>query len=1038
MRAFRGWLLAFGCKALQWWGQRPNSLEPLPIRKKPTANRQTPTATLAIALVLCCVATYSWAELPEGIVDTQPGEEQPPTPQESLDLITVPEGFHISLFAGEPDVAQPIAINYDDRGRLWVLESFSYIEWKRNGKDRLLIFEDTDNDGRFDKRSVFWDKGNHTSGFQIGFGGVWLCDAPSLLFIPDADRDDVPDGEPRVVLDGWSTEAEHNFFNGLTWGPDGWLYGRHGIKKPSKVGKPGTPDDERIDLSCSIWRYHPVKEDFEIWADGTINPWGLDWNEEGEGFINTSVIDHFWHLVPGARYQRTPGKGGDALNPYSYELMKPTSDHRHWSGGETGRKDFASNDEAGGGHSHCGMVIYQSDAWPEEYRGRAFFSNVLGQRINMEHVLRSGSGWVAKHGEDFLRSSSPWFRAVDLKQGPQGEMMIAEWTDLGECHDRDGIHRSSGRLYEVWYGERPAKRRFDVAQGSMEDLLDWLFHENVWWRRQALRNLHERVQLENQGLSPGELEGLLERAKEGPVRDAISAIQALHAFRLPFKQWVPSVYGAALGSNRSSDRAAILIHLLTLAFTEETPSPDMITWLESVLRDETDHAVLYRVAALQQRIPLAERWGVAEAIAGVQLWPDDLNFALMRWYGFEPLVEMDPARAMAVALKPGHPHLSQWIARRAVSADALDVAISGIQEQHIEDDTLREILDGLLVALPSRAEMPIRWERVYASLKKRSDPLIRRQAFALAQCFGDPVAEKEMVTLVLNRETPPNERRDYFQMLISARSRAIADQVPGLIADPLLSEEAIRAEAAFPGKDSADRLLVLLENEKGKEGERSVAILETLSSRADFADRLVDAVIEGEVDQEMIPAYIARQVMMVSLKKSAFARHLGIDEAGEAQKAALLKKWKARLNESYLAHADPIAGREVYRRTCAACHKLYGEGGEIGPDLTGSGRSDLDYFLINVLFPSEDVAPDYRLVSLVLKDGRTLSGNIVEENEQVITIRQVGNLERIDADQVVQRQVYDVSLMPPGLIDNLRRDDVRDLVGYLRTVEPLP
>ncbi|MEM1293752.1 MAG: PVC-type heme-binding CxxCH protein [Verrucomicrobiota bacterium] len=315
---------------------------------------------VGVSLVGMVIASPLLADLPEGITDTQAEDEQPPSPKASLDLITLPKGFHISLFAGEPDVAQPIAINYDDRGRLWVLESFSYIEWKRTGKDRLLIFEDTDNDGRFDTRKVFWDKGNHSSGFQMGHGGVWLCDAPELLFIPDADRDDVPDGEPVVVLDGWTTEAEHNFFNGLNWGPDGWLYGRHGIKRGSKVGKPGTPEDERFDLSCGIWRYHPVKDRFEIWADGTVNPWGLDWNEEGEGFITTSVIDHFWHLVPGARYQRVPGQGTASLHPFSYGLMEPTSDHRHWSGGQTGRKDLAGNDVEGGGHSHSGLVISQA------------------------------------------------------------------------------------------------------------------------------------------------------------------------------------------------------------------------------------------------------------------------------------------------------------------------------------------------------------------------------------------------------------------------------------------------------------------------------------------------------------------------------------------------------------------------------------------------------------------------------------------------------------------------------------------------------
>ena len=238
------------------------------------------------------VATNAAAELPNGVRNTQRPGDEPPSPEEARALITVPEGFNVTLFAGEPDVAQPIAINYDDRGRLWVAESFSYIEWKRKGQDRISIFEDHDNDGRHDSKKVFWSKANHLSGFQVGHGGVWICDAPRLLFVPDKDRDDVPDGPPQVMLDGWATNAEHNFFNGLTWGLDGWLWGRHGIKKPSRVGKPGTPDKDRVELSCAIWRFHPVTHEFEIVADGTVNPWGLDWNEDGQPFITTSVVDH--------------------------------------------------------------------------------------------------------------------------------------------------------------------------------------------------------------------------------------------------------------------------------------------------------------------------------------------------------------------------------------------------------------------------------------------------------------------------------------------------------------------------------------------------------------------------------------------------------------------------------------------------------------------------------------------------------------------------------------------------------------------------
>ncbi|MDA7921811.1 c-type cytochrome [Verrucomicrobiales bacterium] len=978
------------------------------------------------------LTVQSFGQLPDGIVDTQNPSSAPPSPTESLELITVPEGFHISLFAGEPDVAQPIAIEYDDRGRLWVLESFSYIEWKRSGKDRLVIFEDTDNDGEFDKRTIFWDQGNHTSGFQIGHGGVWLCDAPELLFIPDSDRDDVVDGDPTIVLDGWSTEAEHNFFNGLKWGPDGWLYGRHGIKKPSKVGKPGTPDDERTPLSCSIWRYHPSKTRFEVWAEGTVNPWGLAWNEEGEGFITTSVIDHFWHLVPGARYDQGSGKGSGA---HSYAMMEPTSDHRHWSGGQTGRKDFTGNDEAGGGHSHCGMMIYQANAWPDKYRGKVFFSNVLGQRLNMEHLSRKESAWTASHGEDFLRSTSPWFRAVDLCQGPYGEMMMAEWTDLGECHDRDGIHRSSGRLYEVWYGNRAEKTPFDVASMSNETLIALLFHENVWWRHHALRNLHERGNQPNHAatlVSDESRKLLLEKAKTAPVPDAISAVQALHAL-LPAENWVQPIYDASFDSEK---RAPVRTHLLTLTFTENTPSLKQVIWLENIIQKETDSAVLYRIAALLQRIPIELRWNAAEALARITISKDDRNFALMRWYGFEPLVETNPARAMQVALKPGHPWLSQAITKRAVTADSLPAVVTALQSKEIETQALHAMLTGLLEALPMRADMPAEWRNLFSILKGKKDPEILTQAFQLALRFGDPSGEEEIAERIFAETTPDSKRLDYFRMLISAESPVIAGKLPEALKFPELTLEAIRAESVFATEGSASRLLALLSEEETT-NEQITAILETLASRENFADALVEALFKSDIAKERIPTYVALQIMMTTSQKKAFTKFIGIEEKGASEKAAQIATWKKRLSENYLASGDAVDGREVFRRVCSACHQLYEEGGLIGPNLTGSGRADLDYFLINVLFPSEDVSPDYRLVTLTLNNGRTLVGNVVEENDQVITFRQVGQVERIDTSEVKTRQTSNVSLMPPGLLDSLRREDVRDLFLYLRTTKPL-
>ena len=161
--------------------------------------------------------------------NTDPPDSNPPTPEEMVKLIEVPPGFNVTLFAGEPDVQQPICMDFDDRGRLWVAECYTYSggPYETKLRDRVIILEDTDGDGKHDSRKVFWDKGFMLTSLTWGFGGLWVLHDGTLSFIPDKNGDDVPDSEPVVMLDGWSKDCGHNFVSGLIWGPDGWLWGRH-------------------------------------------------------------------------------------------------------------------------------------------------------------------------------------------------------------------------------------------------------------------------------------------------------------------------------------------------------------------------------------------------------------------------------------------------------------------------------------------------------------------------------------------------------------------------------------------------------------------------------------------------------------------------------------------------------------------------------------------------------------------------------------------------------------------------------------------
>ena len=325
----------------------------------------------------------------------EPGTPLPTS--EAAGRITVPDGFRVTLFAGEPDVVQPIAMTTDERGRLWVVECFSYPSWQRSGegRDRVLVLEDRDGDGRFDSRKVFWDKGRNLSGIALGFGGIYLCSAPELIFIPDRNRDDVPDGPPEALLDGWSLEAKHNIVNGLVWGPDGWLYGCHGILSDSKVGKPGTPDAERVVINCGVWRFHPTRRMFEVVAHGTTNPWGIAFDDYGQMFVANCVIKHLFHIIPGARYERMYGQD---MNPYAFRLIESCADHIHWAGGywKTEGAEHAQNDAAGGGHAHCGAMVYLGDNWPDQRGGveekgsGGGREKVRGSNRRTENALRTG------------------------------------------------------------------------------------------------------------------------------------------------------------------------------------------------------------------------------------------------------------------------------------------------------------------------------------------------------------------------------------------------------------------------------------------------------------------------------------------------------------------------------------------------------------------------------------------------------------------------------------------------------------------------
>lgn len=584
------------------------------------------------------------------------------SPEDAAKAATVPEGFSLKLFAGEPDVKQPIAFALDDRGRLWVAEAYTYPRRapEGQGKDRILIFEDTDGDGKFDKRTVFIEGLNLVSGMELGFGGVWVGAAPYLMFIPDRDHDDKPDGPPEILLDGWAYQDTHETLNTFTWGPDGWLYGCQGVFTFSKVGKPGASDSERTPINAAVWRFHPTKKKFEIFAEGTSNPWGVDFDANGQCWIEACVIPHLFHMIQGARYDR---QAGQHFNADIYEDIKTCADHVHYAGTKGPHAANGRSDAAGGGHAHAGMMVYLGNSFPKKYEGMLFMNNIHGQRLNMDIPERKGSGFVGHHGADFVNFNDRWSQVLNMLYDQDGSVYIIDWYDKNQCHHNnvEGHDRSNGRIFKLVYGDTKVTR-IDLQKKTDEELVQLLENRNDFYARHARRILQERASENARGFLQGVIETTLDGAYDWALLREVWALHAVGGLE-------PALGLKLLKSPHEYVRAWTIQLLCEEGFpwdetlkefarmAEKDPSPVVRLYLASALQ---------RIHAQNRRDPktTALRWEILSALLKHGEDTDDHNLPYLYWYAAEPYVADDPERAVKLLTETKIPKVRQFIARR--------------------------------------------------------------------------------------------------------------------------------------------------------------------------------------------------------------------------------------------------------------------------------------------------------------------------------------------------------------------------------------
>lgn len=977
-----------------------------------------------LASFACVTAPVLSDELPEGVSNSQNPDDVSLTPEESLKRITVPEGFKVTLFGGEPDLRRPIAFDFDDRGRLWVVENYAHPNWQAANKtDRVVIFEDTDHDGRFDNRTVFWDEGRYLSGIAVGHGGVWLGDTPELIFIADKDRDDVPDAPPKVILNGFAQET-NNILNNFHWGPDGWLYGAIGQNSESRVGRPGTPNESRVRIRRGMWRFHPVSHKFEVLARGMVNPWGADFNELGDLFTVNTVTAHLWHIVPGMICEM---RARESVNPYAYASIQAIGDHLHWGGGRwtNSRETTHAHSVAGGGHAHCGATIYYGDNWPDKYRGTLFTNNLHGNRVNNDILKPHGSSFVGGHGEDFLFANDPWFRGLSIKYGPDGGVFVSDWHDFGECHDSDGSHRTSGRIYKVVYGEvKPFE--YDLQLMTDGQLAELHSHKNEWLVRHARRILHERA-IDGQPIA--QAVGMLNKQLVSNS-DTVLRLRALWTLYVMDKLAEGHLAELLVSSDEHLRRWAV-----RLIVDQRKPSQLVLEKLAEMAAVDPAPTVRLQLAIALQKLPPESRWKIAVGLAGHSNDARDHFLPLMTWFGIEPLVEENTGRAFELAAISQIPLLREFIVRRSVDNTSPQIArVLELLEVVNSDDDKLDILTGLHDGIEGKNSLtvPDGWKSVYKSLRDSKNADIRSVAVRLATMFGDEEVIASLRNTVLDKTANKESRLTAFQSLAPIKTGLAAEHLHELVqGSPELRSVALTSLVLKHTPDSAEFLLSVFADLEDSEKQEAVAVLAT---RLDFAVKLLDAIDSKVVSVDDVSAYALQQLRSFSNKElSNRIEGYWSSESTQGLKADEIARYVKLMSEEYLATGDSGVGRSVFNKTCAKCHTLFGEGGTIGPDLTGSGRKKVDYVITNLVDPTATIDEAYRLTTVLTSDGRLYTGFVIRHDDNVITLRMPDadvNLEMNNVDEIVTGKK---SLMPEGMLKTFTDEEVRDLLLYLQS-----
>jgi len=931
----------------------------------------------------------------------------------------LPEGMEINLFAADPVIAKPVQMNFDSQGRLWVVSSSIYPHIKPGAaeNDRVLILEDTDNDGYADKRTVFADDLHIPTAVMPADGGAYVANSTEILFLKDSDGDGRAD-QRKVVLSGFGTEDTHHLVHTFKQGPDGLLYFMQSIYIHSHLE---TPYGVRRLMGGGIWHLRPETGRAEVLSKGLVNPWGFVFDDYGQSFA-------------------TDGAGGNGINyifPRSVFVTSPGAE-RILRGLNPGQPKL------------CGLEVLSGPHVPDHLQGVMISPDFRGHRINAYRLSPNGSSYTSTQIDDLLSSSHRAFRPIDVKMGPDGAIYIADWYNPiiqhGEVDFRDKRRdQTRGRIWRLTFKDRPLSKKRDFSKASLDELLSTIISNDRRERNIARGELRTRQiqqspkllkKLKKASAKPAnDFERLqflwthqsLNTTPPQLVRDLLKSADPRYraaALRFLYHRQDEVPNSDALIAKAIDDNHA-QVRLWAISCLAQTPGPQSVPTALRALAHPTDHSLDFALWSLVREH--ADHW-VPRFKAGEDLFNGQISQLL---FAIKSLGKPLPLQSVFTSIEDGSLKAHEKTQALTLIAQTGTTADLNKLLPYLEKHP--ELLDHLIKAKEIRKVQPTeQLEQILPFLDSKK----LSQFSKAAQLAGLWKLNSARPKLLQAFNEAPEKRRAAatgLRLFGGATATTLFQKLSQESPDEDARILAIKELASLsPSKAAAPAVALFAKDTKGRDPHG----LFTLFLKNPEASSALATALE----KQTLPTALAT----LGLQRAGTSGQPPQDLIKALQKAGNLKPMSQKLSpedmtklvDRVIKEGNPHRGESIYRSAhlqCIACHAIGGIGSPIGPDLLSIGSSaPVDYLITSLLDPNDKIKEGYHTTLVTEKNGNTHTGGLVSESATEIILRDYSGKEnRIAQADVKTMSISPVSMMPPGLTASLREDEFIDLVRFL-------